>query len=376
MADKAAKQTRLGTNPLFNGRKLKLGTFSTNLAYAGAFSTVEGTHTADWPAVLSLAKMADEMEFEAIVPVARWRGFGGINNVAGPGFETYTWAAGLGAATKYSCIFATSHVPLVHPLMAAKQMAVIDHITGGRSCLNVVTGWNRPEIEMFGIELIEHDKRYDMAEEWLQIVDRLWTQEEEFDHQGTYYTIKKGYLEPKPLQSPRPVVMNAGGSDRGRHYAAKYADVSFVPPKSRDLDVLKEMVASYYELGRDDYDNDLQMWTNCYVVQGETEKEAQDKLRYYIHEKGDWEGGGQLIETMGINAETFTDEELTGMKAHFMAGWGGYPLVGTKEQIVDKMINLGECGFNGMLLTWVKFEEEMRQFMTETYPLLEQAGVR
>ncbi|MFP6735284.1 MAG: hypothetical protein VB959_15760, partial [Rhodospirillales bacterium] len=83
MADKAAKQTRLGTNPLFNGRKLKLGTFSTNLAYAGAFSTVEGTHTADWPAVLSLAKMADEMEFEAIVPVARWRGFGGINNVAG-----------------------------------------------------------------------------------------------------------------------------------------------------------------------------------------------------------------------------------------------------------------------------------------------------
>jgi alkanesulfonate monooxygenase SsuD/methylene tetrahydromethanopterin reductase-like flavin-dependent oxidoreductase (luciferase family) len=118
------------------------------------------------------------------------------------------------------------------------------------------------------------------------------------------------------------------------------------------------------------------MWTNCYIVQGETEKEAQDKLRYYIHEKGDWEGGGQLIETMGINAETFTDEELTGMKAHFMAGWGGYPLVGTKEQIVDKMIKLGECGFNGILLTWVKFEEEMREFMTETYPLLEQAGVR
>ena len=79
---------------------------------------------------------------------------------------------------------------------------------------------------------------------------------------------------------------------------------------------------------------------------------------------------------MGINAETFTDEEMIGMKAHFMAGWGGYPLVGTKEQIVDMMIKLTGCGFNGMLLTWVKFEEEMREFMNDTYPLLEQAGVR
>ncbi|MEE2661963.1 MAG: LLM class flavin-dependent oxidoreductase [Pseudomonadota bacterium] len=367
---------RRETNPLYNDRKLKLGTFSTNLAFAGALTTVDGTHNATWPDVLELARLADDMEFEAIVPVARWRGFGGLTNAAGPGFETFTWAAGVGAATTYPCIFATSHVPLTHPITAAKQMAVIDHITGGRTCLNVVTGWNRPEIEMFGVDLIEHDDRYDMAEEWLTIIDRLWTEDEEFDHQGEYFTINRGYLEPKPIQTPRPVVMNAGGSDRGRHYAAKFADVSFVPPKSREYAVLKDMVSSYYGLGRNEYDNELQMWTNCYVVQGETEQEARDKLRYYIHEKGDWEAGGRLVETMGINAETFTDEEMVGMKAHFMAGWGGFPLVGTKEQIVDKMIKLTDCGFNGLLLTWIKFEEEMREFMTQTYPLLQQAGVR
>jgi|GEM_PF-6267355 len=85
MADKKKSNTRNQTNPLFNDRKLKLGTFSTNLAYAGALTTVEGTHEATWPAVMSLTKMADEMEFEAIVPVARWRGFGGETNAAGPG---------------------------------------------------------------------------------------------------------------------------------------------------------------------------------------------------------------------------------------------------------------------------------------------------
>lgn len=376
MADKKTVRDRRETNPLFNDRKLKLGTFSTNLGSAGALTTVEGTFEATWPSVLATAKMADQMEFEAIVPVARWRGFGGLTNAAGPGFETYTWAAGVGAATTYPCIFATSHVPLVHPITAAKQMTVIDHITGGRSCLNIVTGWNRPEIEMFGIELIEHDKRYDMAEEWLSIVDHLWTSDVELDHEGEFFKIVKGYLEPKPIQQPRPVVMNAGGSDRGRHYAAKNADVSFVAPKSRDFDVLKDMVASYYDLGRDEYENTMEMWTNCYVVIGETEADAKEKLRHYIHDKGDWEAGGKLIETMGINAETFTEEELKGMKAHFMAGWGGYPIVGTRDQCVDTMIKLSGCGFNGILLTWVQFEEQMAEFQKDVYPLVEQAGLR
>ena len=142
------------------------------------------------------------MEFEAIVPVARWRGFGGVTNFAGPGFETYTFAAGVGAQTSYPAVVATSHVPLVHPIMAAKQMITIDHISGGRAALNIVTGWNRPEIEMFGIELREHDARYDMAVEWLEIVKRLWTEGADFDYEGRFYKITKGYAEPSRSRSP------------------------------------------------------------------------------------------------------------------------------------------------------------------------------
>ena len=98
--------------------------------HGAAASTIEGTHKADWPSIKALAKLHDDMEFEAIVPVARWRGFGGETNFAGPGFETYTFAAGVGAQTTYPAAVATSHVPLVHPIMAAKQMLTIDHITG------------------------------------------------------------------------------------------------------------------------------------------------------------------------------------------------------------------------------------------------------
>ena len=111
----------------------------------------------DWPNTLALARMGDEMEFEALVPVGRWKGFGGVTNFNGPGSSRFSWASAIGASTQYSGIFATSHVPTIHPVMAAKQATTIDHVTGGRFKLNVVTGWYQPEIEMFGEPQMEHD---------------------------------------------------------------------------------------------------------------------------------------------------------------------------------------------------------------------------
>ena len=177
MAKRAGKEcanarTRRKTNPVFNDRKLKLGTFGTNLDRGCAISTIDGVLEINWPNTLELAKISEEMEFEALVPIGRWHGFGGVTNFNGPGFECFSWASAIGASTHYSGIFATSHVPTIHPVMAAKQAATIDHVTGGRFALNIVTGWNRPEIEMFGSPLMEHDDRYDCAAEWLHIMKR------------------------------------------------------------------------------------------------------------------------------------------------------------------------------------------------------------
>jgi dimethylsulfone monooxygenase len=377
MLDKTMEETRRKTNPLFNDRKLKLGTFCTNLDYGCAMSSIDGTLRISWPNTLALARLADEMELEAIVPVGRWRGFGGKLNFNGAGFETYSWAAGIGAATKYSTIFATSHLTTVHPIMAAKQGNTIDHITGGRFALNVVTGWNRPEIEMFGLDMPEHDTRYDIAVEWLEIIKRLWTEDDEFDYEGKHYRIKKGFLQPKPLQKPYPAIMNAGGSPKGRAFAAKYADMAFVNMDSHDLDACAARVSSYREMARKDYGREIQVWTNCYVVQGETEKEARDFVREYIDEKGDWEGAENLVNTMGLNALTFPPEVMQEMKRHFIGGWAGYPIIGTKEQIVDTMLMLSnKVGLDGILLSWARYEPQMREFKEKTLPLVVQAGLR
>ena len=374
--DKRTDELRRAGNPLYGERKLKLGTFGTNLDRGCAISTIDGVLEINWPNTLTLAKLADEMEFEALVPVGRWKGFGGVTNFNGPGFETFSWAAGIGALTQNSAVFATSHVLTVHPIMAAKQATTIDHITGGRFALNVVTGWHRPEMEMFGARMLDHDDRYTLAVEWLEIIQRLWTAEEEFDYEGRHFKVAKGYLEPKPLQKPFPPVMNAGSSETGRDYAAKYCDIAFVNTNRGDFESNKALIESYRRHAREEYGRELQIWSTSYIVQGETEQEAKDYRDEYIHRKGDWEAATNLVDTMGLNSQGRTPEMLQKMKTHFIGGWGGYPLVGTKEQVVDGLAMLSKLGLDGVVVSWPRYIEDMRQFQRVTLPLIEQAGLR
>ena len=370
------QELRRRTHPAFNDRKLKLGTFGTNLDHGCAISSIDRVLEINWPNTRALAQTAEEMEFEALVPIGRWRGFGGTTNFNGPGFETLSWAAGMSASTKYSGIFATSHVPTIHPLMIAKQGAAIDHISGGRFALNIVTGWHRDEIEMFGVPLIDHDERYEMAIEWLEIIKRLWSEDEQFNYDGRFYQIKKGYLEPKPIQKPLPPIMNAGGSEKGRHFAAKYCDMVYVVFGTTNFDECKAKVAAYRDLARKEYGREIQVWSYAYVVQGETEKEANEYFDYYVNQKGDWDAASNLVNTMIANAQTLPQHVLAEMKKHFIAGWGGYPLVGNREQIVDGLNTLAKIGLDGTLLNWPRYLDDMKWFQKEIYPLVQQAGLR
>ena len=377
MASKTStSMDRTKTNPAFSSRRLKLGTFQTNLDSGCVMSDLDGRFEITWPNTVQLAKYADEMEFEAIVPVARWRGFGGAVNPQGPGFETYTWAAGIAASTAKAGVISTSHVSINHPIVAAKQSTVIDHISNGRYTLNIVTGWNKPEIDMFGTELRPHDERYDMAEEWLGIVKRLWTEDEEFDHEGRFYKIAKGYLQPKPIQKPYPAVMNAGGSDRGMHFACKHCDLIFIAPRSFDFDAFKAHIESYRKLAREEYGRDVEIWSLAYVVQAETENEAHAFHDHYVKDKGDWVAATNALDTMGLNAKTFPPGVLDALKAHFIAGWGGYPLIGTKDQVVDGLRTISRMGLDGVLLSWPYYLPGMREFRDVTYPLVRQSGLR
>jgi dimethylsulfone monooxygenase len=363
-------------NLLFGPNKLKLGVFGANLGGGCVATQAPRGLPATWPATLDIATAADEAGFEALVPVARWKGFGGPTNFSGDSFETYTWAAGLAAQTHSLTPFATSHVPTIHPIVAAKQAATIDHVSQGRFALNVVCGWFGDEFAMFGRPMMDHETRYDYAEEWLEIVRRLWTAEDEWDFEGRYFRIERGFLQPKPLQKPHPPIMNAGRSGTGNRFAAKYADVVFTTFWESGHMGAGATVAALRRLAREEFNREVQVWSTAFVLCRPTERDAHAAWHQVVEERGDWDAIDNLARAIRMEDPNVPPDVMRARKARLMTGYGSYPLVGTPSQIVDELIRLSADGIDGLALSWVDYAAEMRQFIAEVLPLMRQAGLR
>lgn len=364
-------------DPLFGPNRLKLGVFGLN-SIGCALTLVPEAHRPSWAGSLAAAVAADEAGFEAIVPYARWKSYvkGNVGHRSSQVLECFTWAAAVAARTRHSAIFATCHVPAVHPILAAKQGATIDQISGGRFGLNVVAGWYAGELGMFGVDLLDHQDRYAQAAEWTEIVRRAWTAEEEFDFEGRWYDVRAAYFEPRPAQAPTPPIMNAGGSERGREFAARFSDLAFVMFASEEPEAIAASVESARALARERFGRELQIWTPAYVVQADSDEEAARYVAHYGAENGDYEAADAFIEGMIETSSNLPPEVLRALRLRIVEGGGGYPLVGTAETIAARLEALADCGLDGLLLSWIEYEPGIRRFAAEVSPLLVERGLR
>jgi alkanesulfonate monooxygenase SsuD/methylene tetrahydromethanopterin reductase-like flavin-dependent oxidoreductase (luciferase family) len=212
---------------MYNANTLKIGVFGANCSSSRTATMVPERWTASWPDCLALAKMADAAGIDFMLPIGRWKGYGGETDFHGTTLETVTWACGLLAATSQITVFGTVHAPLFHPLIAAKEFVTADHIGAGRFGLNIVAGWNEGEFEMFGVTQRAHDDRYEFAEEWLAVVKRAWGTEEQFDFKGQFFDLRGVRAKPKPCGGTRPLIMNAGSSKAGQAFALRNCDAFF-----------------------------------------------------------------------------------------------------------------------------------------------------
>ena len=210
-----------------NGNALRLGIFGANCSSGRTYAILPERWQASWENNLKLAQLADAIGIECMIPIARWKGYGGESNPNGSSFESIAWACGLLAATQRISVFCTVHVPLHHPVAAAKQMATTDHIGHGRLGVNIVCGWNEDEFQMFGMSPHEHAERYAQGEEWWSIVKRIWAGEAPFDYEGTYYQLRGVQGLPRPYGTDDPLMMNAGSSPAGRQFAIRHSDMHF-----------------------------------------------------------------------------------------------------------------------------------------------------
>jgi alkanesulfonate monooxygenase SsuD/methylene tetrahydromethanopterin reductase-like flavin-dependent oxidoreductase (luciferase family) len=169
--------------------------------------------------------------------------------------------------------------------------------------------------------------------------------------------------------------MNAGSSPVGRRFAAQHADMAFINARQGARENYQADVANLRRLAREEFGRELQVWGHSYVVCRPTETEARDALHYYVRERGDWQAIDNLVRGMGLD-RVLPPAALDAVRFDFVAGWGGYPLVGTPEQIVDELRAMAAVGFDGWMLSWLNYQAELEQWTREVMPLLEQAGLR
>jgi len=272
--------------------------------------------------------------------------------------DAWTTATALAALTENIEIIAAVKPGLRAPGVTAKMATSIDHISKGRFAINLVSAWWLPEYEMLGAPVLSHDVRYARSAEYIDVMKGLWT-ENDFSYVGEFYDIKQASIAPKSIQTPHVPIYIGGESEQGRALGARVADIFLI--NGRPLDEIKEIVADMKKRA-DINERKLKFGMSAFVICRETEEAAQlefQRLLSLLHTN--IKGGDKEVVMHKYLAEV----EKVGTNGGTIAG-----LVGTPEQIAERMHEFESLGIETFLLQYHPTLEELERFSSEVMPLL------
>src|ERR1700734_3750197 len=178
--------------------------------FGGWLRNVEDeTMAATWEYVRDLTLRAEALGYD--LSLIAELNLNDIKGVEAPSLDAWSTAAALAAITERIELMVAVRPTFHLPALLAKQAANIDHISGGRLTLNVVSSWWADEARKYGVAFERHDDRYARTSEWLGVVNGAWSQNH-FSYTGKYYRVEDNVLQPKPLAKPRATIYAGGGS--------------------------------------------------------------------------------------------------------------------------------------------------------------------
>jgi FMNH2-dependent dimethyl sulfone monooxygenase len=358
--------------------KLMLGLFLP--LQEGAWSPSTAPRETSWTYAYNAqcAKEAESYGFDLAFGLAQWLGqggYGGETRFREHELDPLISTAALAAETERMLLISTVHVLYGwHPVHLAKFGACIDHISNGRWGLNVVTGYKPAEYRMFGLEPVEHDHRYAMAAEFTEMMEMLWSSDDDITHHGRFWSMNDAHVLPKPVHG-RPVLVNAASSSAGLAYAADHSDLIFVTSPGgadphRAVETLPEHNARIKALAAE-RGREVRTVINPHVICRDTEEEAWAAYRSILDHE----------DPVAANnfVKAFTGGDNTSWRGHSRSQWvvgGNVHLVGTPEQIVDWFERLHAAGCDGVQVNFYDYLPDLRRFGEKVVPLMEQAGLR
>lgn len=324
----------------------------------------EGMDTS-WAYIQRLARRSEEIGFDLTLIAELF--LNDIKGIHAPALDAWSTAAALAAVTSRLELMVAVRPTFHHPATLAKQASNIDQISNGRLSLNVVSSWWKDEARRYGSQFDQHDDRYARTAEWLSVLHGAWEQESLTFH-GKYYQVDELIVEPKPLRSrsrPHPVLYAGGESDAAKLLITNACDAYVmhgdpaerIAPKVADLRERRERTGQ----------GAMQYGMAAYIIVRDTEAEAQRELSRITnvqpgspgyHNYQDWVANTQLEQTLSLHDYSVSNRGLR-------AG-----LVGTPEQVADRIREFERAGVNLLLLQCSPQLEEMERVAEQVIPLV------
>jgi FMNH2-dependent dimethyl sulfone monooxygenase len=277
----------------------------------------------------------------------------------GPDLDAWILATALAMVTERMQMIVAVHPGIVSAQQTAKMAASLDRISGGRAAINLVNGWWQEEYDMFGngAWLDQSDERYRRMEDFLAVAIKLWT-EDSGDYEGRYYSIANGRMPSTPLSRPHPPLYTASLSEEGKRVAARYGDLWFANPRTRDLS-RRDFAQIAREIGEEaaavramaaEHGRTIEIGVSGHVICADTQEEAE-RL-----------------------ADELTEYGNKGMMNFIVSKSIGTGLVGTPEILAERLSLYESLGVSFTMLHFHPMQDGMRRFAGKVMPLLGQTA--
>ena len=321
---------------------------------------------ATWEYVSRLARRSEEIGFD--LTLLAELNLNDIKGMEAPSLDAWSTAAALAAVTRRLELMVAVRPTFHEPALLAKQAANIDHISGGRLSLNVVSSWWATEARKYGIRFDRHDERYARTGEWLEVVNGMWS-EPRFSFSGKYYQVEEAILEPKPVQRPRPTLYAGGESPAGKALISRSCDAWLThgdPPET-----IARKVADMRRRREELELAPMRFGAAGYAVVRPTEAEARREVERITDVRQsargfanyqDWIQNTKLERQVSLQDYSVSNRGLRS------------GLVGTPEQVAEQVLAFEAAGLDLLLLQFSPQHEEMERFAEEVIPLVREAS--
>lgn len=328
----------------------------------------------------------------------------------------------MAGVTRHLGFGVTANLTYEPPYLFARRLSTLDHLSGGRIGWNIVTGYLDSAAKAMGLrQQVEHDRRYDQADEYLEVLYKLLEGSWQGDavvadrarrvyaqpgrvhkvvHQGEFYQVE-GYHLSQPSPQRTPVLFQAGSSARGLRFAGQHAECVFIGGynKAAVREQVGKVRASALSAGRPA--DSIKVFIGISVIVAPSEAEARDKHAEYLRYASPEAGLAHFSSSTGIDfAEYDLDEPIRYQKTNAIesvvkaftapdSGWtkrrlleqhalgGRYPVViGSPAQVADQLQAwFEETGLDGFNLTRIVSPESYADFIELVVPELQSRGL-